>query len=974
MMTIKNGFLAAKVFTITWIILTISLSSSVAQTRFKGIPYIKNYTRQEYSGSPFNWAVVQDARGLIHVANNYFVMELDSKAWRIIVLQNRTVVRSLAIDEKGKVYVGGQDDFGYLAPDPKGEMQFVSLRSKIDKANQNFDDVWKIYVTSDGVAFCTSAGIYYLVDDKITFYSIKDTIIDLCYYVNDRLFLTVLNKGIFEFRKGEIVLIPNSEKISNDFISGILPGVDNEMLIVTQNSGIYSYDGYSTFKTWNTQGADEFLKKNKIVSSAILANGYVFGSSYDGLLIIDKKGVPVLHLNKEKGLQDNGVEYIYPDNSGNLWLALRNGVDYIEVNSPFSLYNSKTKISGAAFTSLLENTRLYLGTSEGLYYKDWTKGQNALNETSFKLIENSEGQTYNLQKIGNLLLLGHHNGPYQIIGNKAVRISDHHGAWLFEPVAGKPGYIVCGTYTGLLLFQIVNGKLVFKNKIKGFDESSRIMEQDDEGNIWIAHGYKGVYKIKLNDEMTAVDKMDFYNSKSGFPSDVFINVFKINNKLVFAGEHGIFKYNKSKNRFEPHEEFNKLIDSTNHTRKLIEDIEGNIWFSSADDIGVLKKLNNGNYEVSKTIFNKLSKSLVGGFEHITYYNEHNVLIGTNDGFVQYDPSFVDHADRTFSTIIRQIECTSAKDSVLTGGSFSENTSVGNIQPEEKIPVLDFSLNSLRFTYSALSYEDVDRIQYQYILEGHDKNWSAWTGFSQKEYTNLHEGDYVFKVKAKNIYNQESLEASYKFKVLPPWYRTYWSYAIYFSMGVALLFMVRKITKVEQQKAMRLKEAEHKETVLKAEKEIIKLNNEKLEDELNHKSKELTSSAMHIVHAVETNQKIRTHLLEAMESVHDKDALYHFRKILKAVESEISLENNWEQFELHFNQIHQDFLVRLRKEFPALTHGDIKLCAYLRLNLSSKEIAPLLNLSIRGIEASRYRIRKKMNLAPEVNLTEYILRY
>jgi hypothetical protein len=230
------------------------------------------------------------------------------------------------------------------------------------------------------------------------------------------------------------------------------------------------------------------------------------------------------------------------------------------------------------------------------------------------------------------------------------------------------------------------------------------------------------------------------------------------------------------------------------------------------------------------------------------------------------------------------------------------------------------------------------------------------------------------VKARNIYNRESLEAAYKFSVLPPWYRTYWSYAIYLAIAAGILFMVRKITKIEQQKAMRLKEAEHKEEVLKAEKEIIKLNNEKLEDELNHKSKELTSSAMHIVHSVETNQKIRTQLLDAMETVQDKDALYHFRKILKAIESEISLENNWEQFELHFNQIHQDFLVRLRKEFPLLTHGDIKLCAYLRLNLSSKEIAPLLNLSVRGIEASRYRIRKKMNLSADINLTEFIMRY
>jgi hypothetical protein len=351
-----------------------------------------------------------------------------------------------------------------------------------------------------------------------------------------------------------------------------------------------------------------------------------------------------------------------------------------------------------------------------------------------------------------------------------------------------------------------------------------------------------------------------------------------------------------------------------------------------------------------------------------------VIIGTDEGFVHYDPTFVDNADRPFNTLIRRVETTSLKDSLLSGGSFSEETSLGMIQPEDDIPVLDYGLNALRFTYSAMSYDDVGKVQYQFILEGHDKNWSAWSTMTQKEYTNLKEGDYVFKVKAKDIYNHESSEASYKFTIRPPWYRTYWSYAIYATVIMFTLYLVSKVTKIEQQKAMRLKEAEHMRTVLNAEKEIIKLNNEKLESELDHKTKELTSSAMHVVHSVETNQKIKSQLVDAMETVKDKDAQYHFRKMLKAIESEINLENNWEQFEIHFNQIHQDFLVRLRKEHPALTHGDIKLCAYLRLNLTSKEIAPLLNLSLRGIEASRYRIRKKMNLGPEVNLTEFILRY
>jgi hypothetical protein len=944
-----------------------------AQIKFKGTPFIKNYTRKDYKASPFNWAIVQDARGIVYVGNNYDLLEFDGSSIRLIHLPNRTVVRSLAIDKKGVVYVGAQDDFGYLAPDEDGQMSFVSLRNRIDKKYQDFDDVWKTYVTSEGVAFCTSAGIYYLADDNINFYKLESGLLDLCFFVNDRLFVTVFGGQILELKKGEITPISGSESAAKDFISAMLPYENGKILVVTQKNGLYIFDGASTFTPWETPASD-FLKKYRIVSADVLPDGYAFGSSYNGLLITDNSGQPVYHLNKDKGLQNNGVEYIYSDNNGNLWLALRNGVDYIEINSPFTFYNSQAGIPGTAFTSFIEEKRLYLGTSEGLYYKDWSNGQNALDQSSFKVIEGSEGQTYNLQKIDNLLLLGHHTGPYQVIGNKAIKISDHMGAWLFQPLITNPDFILCGTYTGLLLYEKKNGKLVFKNRITGFDESSRIMEQDNEGNIWVAHGYKGVYKIRLSQDLQKTESVDFYNSKHGFPSDVFINVFKIENKLIFAGERGIYKYNKEKNLFEEEEQFNKLFDKRNHTRKLIEDKERNIWFSSADDIGFLKRLNNGNYNVVKTIFNKLSRTLVGGFEHIAYYDQFNVLIGTDEGFVHYDPSFTDNADRRFNTLIRRVELTSAKDSLLTGGTFSETTSSAITQPDNKVPEISFSLNSIRFTFSAITFYDIDKVQYQYILEGYDKNWSTLTGQPQKEYTNLPEGDYIFRVKARNVYNQESSEASYRFSIQPPWYRTVWSYALYGCIAVVILLIVRKLAKLEQQRANRLKEAQQLEMVLKAEKEIIKLNNEKLENELHHKSKELTSSAMHVVHSVEANQKIKSQLVDALEAVQDKDAQYHLRKILKAIESEINLENNWEQFELHFNQIHQDFLVRLRKEYPSLTHGDIKLCAYLRLNLTSKEIAPLLNLSLRGVEASRYRIRKKMNLGQEVNLTEYILRY
>jgi DNA-binding CsgD family transcriptional regulator len=471
-----------------------------------------------------------------------------------------------------------------------------------------------------------------------------------------------------------------------------------------------------------------------------------------------------------------------------------------------------------------------------------------------------------------------------------------------------------------------------------------------------------------------VEAQAFYDSTSGFPSNVFINVFKINNELVFTGERGIYSYSKSRDAFVPHDVLNAVIGKNSHTRKLIEDREGNVWFASGDELGVLKKHNGQHYEVIKTIFNKLQRRLVGGFEHIAFYDERNVIIGTDDGFVHFDPSFVFNTDHTFTTLIRRVEVTTEKDSLLSGGWFGVTAADATTQPAGRVPVLPHRYNALRFTFSATSFEDAPQVQYQYMLQGYDAGWSAWGPLTHKEYTNLKEGDYIFFVKSKDIYNREGSVAAYSFRVLPPWYRTLWAYCAYVALFIILLAAVYRLARHEQRKALRMREIEHQEDVLKAEKEIIKLNNEKLESELLHKSKELASSAMHIVHSVETIEKIKASLLAAIDVVHDPDARNQMRRVLRSIDNEATMDNRWEQFELHFNQLHDDFLVRLRKEYPNLTHNDIKLISYLKLNLSSKEIAPLLNLSVRGVEASRYRIRKKMNLRPQVNLTDFILKY
>lgn len=958
-----------------------------AQVKNEGIPFIRNYTQRDYKASPQNWAVVQDHRGIMYVGNNFGVLEFDGNFWRQISLANRTSVRSLAVDKSGRVYVGGQGDFGYLQPDGQGLMAFTSLLPKVAPKHRDFDDVWKIYASDEGIFYCTVTGIYHLQADTIRFYETPVTPSAFPVWVHKKLYVPVPQKGIYELKNRKFVMIPGSESMADYVIVAMLPHSDGKTLILTEENGVFAYNGYSGFEKENWPVSD-FLVKNKVYAATALGEAYAIGTAHDGLLIVDRDGNPRQHLNREKGLQNSNVRSIYQDHSGNLWLALNNGIDYIETNSAFTLLNIKNGLSGTGYTSLLDGEELYLGTNDGLFHKTWSNTENPLKPEPFRQVENTQGQVYNIQRIGDKLLLAHHNGPYELVQHKARKLSDHRGAWLFLPLATKPGYILCGTYTGLLLYKLVDGRLEFQNRIQGFDESSRVVEEDADGNIWVAHGYKGIYKLALTDDLKRVKQLSFYGQKAGLPSNLFNNVFKIDGKLVFSGERGVYAFDKRRDRFVAHDELSKLFGKQQHVRKLIEDSEGSVWFSAGDEVGVLRRRSNGSYEVDKTNFSKLQGKLIPGFEHIMHYNALNVLIGIDEGFVHYHPSYtqVKNLTKPFQALIRQVNSTRhSQDSLLSGGTYTRQGVVQLRQPANSRPELPYKHNSLRFSFGAIAYEDIDRVQYQYLLEGHDEGWSSWSEALHKEYTDLHEGNYTFRVRARSIYNRVSEEATYTFEVLPPWYRSVWAYTAYAILGVLLILLLRKLfinhvrateakLKEEKDKALKLKEAQHKEEVLLAEREIIRLNTEKLETELEHKNKELTSSAVHVMQNMQAVHKMRDQLLETMEAVKCKETQKQLKKLMKSVEEEIKLEDNWDQFELHFNQVHEDFLRRLSEEYPELTHRDLKLCAYLRLNLTSKEIASLLKLSLRGVETSRYRLRKKMNLEQEENLTEFILKY
>jgi DNA-binding CsgD family transcriptional regulator len=270
------------------------------------------------------------------------------------------------------------------------------------------------------------------------------------------------------------------------------------------------------------------------------------------------------------------------------------------------------------------------------------------------------------------------------------------------------------------------------------------------------------------------------------------------------------------------------------------------------------------------------------------------------------------------------------------------------------------------------------------MEGFDQTWTRWEKTNQRQFTNLVSGKYCYHVKAMNVYGTESKEAVIYFEIIPPFFWSVWAKIIYGIFVLVVVFIITRIIlwyiavekkklKIKHINELRKKHAASLYEHLLVENRLKTFNEEKLTFDLQHKNSQLALTTMNIMQMNEVFLHLKNELLEGMKEVKGEQRNV-LRKIIVSIDNKLKQRENWENFEVHFNTVHNDFLKRLRIDFPELNHRDIRLCAYLRLNLSSKEISNLLGISVRGTESIRYRVRRKLHLKTTDSLTDFLLHY
>ncbi|MGB8195272.1 MAG: triple tyrosine motif-containing protein [Chitinophagaceae bacterium] len=937
-----------------------------------GIPTIVNYSRQDYSAGNQNWNITQDSSGILYFANNNGMLSFDGTSWRTYPLPNKTSIRSLAMGKNNRIYIGGQEEIGYFSPAANGELAYTSLKSLLNKKDYDFADVWNVFVWNDRVFFRSYRRLFEYDHQKIIVHKSNNWI--FLGNTGKELLAYEAELGLVGYRNGQWVKRASVGSLpSNSLLRAALQVGKDSTLLLTATHGLFMLR-HDTIFPFTAPDINAITTKN-ISGACLLSDERIaITSNIGGCIVINKKGEFIQRFTKEEGIQYNNVLAAFLDKDKNLWFGLDNGIDLVVYSNAIKRIFPDMGERNAGYTSIVHNGYLYFGVSTGLYrIQQDTSEKKDLSYTKgrFEFIENSQGQVWGLSEVNGELYMGHHRGAFIIRGNRAVAVNDQSGHWKFQALQMQnlPQYIIGGTYTGINLYPSNNAQAA-KHPVNVRFESARFVVTTKDA-IWNAHPYKGLYKVQFNARNEPVVSM--YDDRKGILSRNHNKLFRLRNKMVLTNDNGIFEYDENTKDFVRSAVLEKIF-GRRHVSYLKEDGKGNIWFCLDKRIGIVDL---SEKDPRAVFIAEIDDKILGGsFEDINIIDSANVIVAAEKGFFHINYAQYRHSRFPLRVLVRSVSSNAPDEGLLYGGHGSQQAK----------PSIAYKGNSLRFEFSSIIYGQKENSEYSFYLQGFDKGWSEWVKRSYKDYTNLPAGDYVFQVKCRNNVDSESPVSTYSFTVLPPWYATWWAYTIYALAFVGVLYFFykrqqRKYRRLQQQKLQEQQrkydeeqkqlQYQHQLEIEKNEKEIIRLRNEKLQAEVQHKNSELASSAMNLVRKMEILSKLKENLLEYKANP-DKDKSHKdFLKIIKVLDSELDNPHEWEQFAVHFDSVHTNYLKRLKEHFPDLSTTELKLAAYLKLNLTSKEIAQLMNISIRGVETSRYRLRKKLALDNKINLYDFL---
>ncbi|MCX7861511.1 MAG: HD domain-containing protein [Bacteroidales bacterium] len=745
-----------------------------AQFEEWGFPLVQIFSPKTYGYESQNFSIAQNKDGFLFFSNVSGILKYDGKHWNLIPISG---LPKFAVNDAGVIYVGTYKDFGFIESDPFASFKFRSLVPSESLKNK-IGDVYSIIAYRNEILFVGNyANLFSYNGRNIRIIDSTSNLIEL-FKVGNKLFVFKEPGGLYQYANGDMILWLSSKSLNNKIIEFLLP-FNNQFLMKFRNEKTFFILTRSGELYPFKNQVEEYINEHQYSCHAITSDSiYIFGTYRGGIIGMNTQGEAIFQLSTENLLPNDNVNSLYIDKWNNVWVAMNNGLARIEISSAFSYFTPVNNVKGGVSSIIRHRGKIYIATTQGLFYlenKYFLKQD--IHGNKFMSVDEIKVDCNKLLSTPYGLLISTDNGLYFIDNKENISIINNQ--YVFEdflPLDSSFSKILISNNKGIGIILFINQKPTYLSINSPVSDHIRTIAIDKDSCIWLGSDYMGVFRIRYNRNNDSIQLLGHYRSNNGLPTNPgWIDVYTTSRGVIISTQKGPYLFNHQTLQFYKD---TALLYQNKWIYPLKEDSYKNIWFSSGKEgvyekeTGVAFYISDNKYKIVKNPFR-----VIKDFTIESIYPDINAVtwFGTFDGLIRFDAK-------------KQTQDTSQLNIFFTKIIAGKDTIPFQLF-DNKIIEIEYKDHNIIFEFIAPYFDATNNVQYQYILEGFDKNWSEWTFATFKEYTNLFEGKYKFRVRAKNLYGIYSKEISCTIKILPPIYRTWFAYIFYIILLAAFIITI-----------------------------------------------------------------------------------------------------------------------------------------------------------------------------------------
>ena len=910
------------------------------------VPVVSNYSPFDYGAGLQNWDITQDADRLMLFGNNAGLLSFDGYTWCLTRMPSGQKVRS-CLARGRRIYAGSFQEFGYFERDNFGRYLYHSLWKTLKSYRPHNDEIWNIVPTADGHILFQSFCSWFDYDGHTVTAHYDGSRLPLYFFrAGNEIWAQLVDDGLYRLVQNRFEPLVSRQQLGGDDVVAVLPSGRGRVILVTAGHSLYVLAG-SRVTPFATPFAAEIAAAHANRAIVTRDGTLVIGTIKGGLYGLDSSGRLRWHYDMAHMLQKNTVLGLFADRDNNVWAALDTGIALVHTGSPLSLLTSSSAPLGMVYDVCVLPASMYIATNQNIVMND---------ASGFHTVTGTTGQNWHIGLFGNQIVAGNNYGT-RIINGLSSEMTDspqNTSSTCMRLLHTDRGdnFLIEASYGNLMVYENRNGHWQFRNTVQGFMEPVQQFEIDAHGVIWATHLSRGVYRIELSGDLKRVISVRCYTRLGHENANSQIFVMKIRGDIVLSDGRNIYTPRPS-GGFIPVAAMAAFARENILSAAAVDNYH--YWLSTTRGYmyveyhgGRFRKL----YDLPSAFFGLTCSD----YANRTRVYGHYAFFCLNGGVGRVDLSRLTR--RTLYGRLHLVRVTT-----MTPSGDERMLSLTSDEPSVH--------SNVTLTASFPNYDN-EALRFVWQLEGSSSTRRMETRKPLCTFSNLHYGSYSLTVSVIDATGRTLGSCRYAFVRTRPLLLSWPAIVLYMLLLSLVVYLIIRwrTSRMMRIQARKLLELQTEQNLRMAEQQRIIEEQQRalLEEQLKDKSRELATLSINAAIHKQQLTGLRQEILRRDGGKPKMD------KELRAMLYGATIDDQayWEVFRTNFDLTHNNFFRNLRERYPALTPTDLKFCALLRLNLSTKEMAQFTGLTVRGVEGARYRLRKKLNLSESASITEFLI--